>query len=102
MAKINKKTVDWVCKIMREDARKNVKKDNPDLGYLPAALRVRERLTKSFLSIPKKDLHNKNHRAVFLSDAMSCADTMLKSFDSDWNSFGPSSYQRNYDKSVYE
>ena len=98
MWKINDKTVKWVTKIMREDARKNVKKDNPALGYLPAAIRVRERLTKSFLNIPKKDLHDKNSRAIFLVNAMDCADTILKSFDSDWNSFGPGSYQINYEK----
>ena len=37
--KIKEKTVDWVCKIMREDADKNKKKDNPDFGYLPCLLK---------------------------------------------------------------
>lgn len=93
--KIKEKTVDWVCKIMREDADKNKKKDNPDFGYLPSALRVRERLQKSLFNIPKKDLNNKNKRTMFLIEANECADMMLRSFDNKWTSF-------NCYKSVYE
>lgn len=100
MAKINKKTIDWVCKIMREDARKNRKNDNQDLGYLPSAIRVSKRLTKGFMNIPKKDLHNKNKRAVFLRDAMSCADTMLESFFRDWST--NTSFETNYYNNVDE
>lgn len=84
MAKINKKTVDWCCKVIRKDMWRYAKKDDPDLGYLPAAVRVNKRLTNSFLNIPKKDLHNKNKRAVFLRDAMFCTDTMLKRFNEEW------------------
>jgi len=100
MAKINKKTVDWVCKIMRQDAFKNSKKDNPDLGYLPAAKRVQQRLTKGFLSIPKKDLNNKNQRTRFMMEAMTCADTICKSFDTNWTNFNcfENNYYSNVDK----
>ena len=100
MSRIDKKTVDWVCKIMREDARKHAKKDNPNLYYLPAALRVRERLNKSFMSIPKKDLHNKNKRAVFLLNAMSCADIIADSFVNDWCYI--TSYENNYYRNADE
>lgn len=100
MAKIDKKTVDWVCKIMREDALKNRKNDNQDLGYLPSAIRVSKRLTKGFMNIPKKDLHNKNKRAVFLADAMICADTMLESFFRDWSTI--TSFEANYYNNVDE
>ena len=84
MSKIDKKTVDWCCKVIRKDMRRYAKKDDPDLGYLPAAIRVNKRITNCFLSIPKKDQHNKNKRAVFLCDAMICTDTMLKRFQNDW------------------
>ena len=87
MAKINDKTVQWVCKIMRQDARKNAQKDNPAFGYLPAAIRVQQRLTKGFMNIPKKDLHKGNKRTMFMLDAMSCADKICQSFDMFWQDY---------------
>lgn len=85
MSRIDKKTVNWCCKVIRRDAFRNAKNDDPDLGFLPATIRLNKRITKSFFNIPKKDLHNKNKRAVFLMNAMECTDNMLHKFNDYWH-----------------
>ncbi len=86
LKQVNKKVVDWLDKIVREEQSKSVMKgETVAYGCIPSLNRVRERLNKAVEKMPKNTNVAKGTKAEFIISASIAANDLARHFKNEWH-----------------